>query len=102
MVPDKAQHYWGSYVLNEVCGKVLGKELGAAMTFALGFIWEVKDSETSLGTANSGVVGFSYRDLIADGLGVVSSLVNNSRTVVMYVDYSTAREEISFNIAMRW
>lgn len=98
MVPDKAQHYYGSYVLSEICGKVLSKKRGAYVAFIFGFLWEIRDSKTSLG---NGVVGFSYRDLIADGLGVISSLVNNEK-VVMYVDYSTIYKEITFNVIVRW
>jgi len=100
VVPDKAQHYYGSYVLSKAYSKMLGKELGAITAFASGFLWEIKDSKTSLGTAG-GTVGFSYRDLIADGFGVISSLINNER-ITTYVNYSTVRKEITFNIAIRW
>jgi hypothetical protein len=101
MVPDKAQHYWGSYALAEIAQDKLGTIPGAVTAFVLGFLWEVKDSKTNLGTANGGVVGFSYRDLIADGLGVLSSTLANDRWA-FYVDYSTVRKEITFNASVRF
>lgn len=101
MVPDKAQHYWGSYALTEVFRPKMGRTFGAISAFALGFFWEVKDSKTKLGTANGGVVGFSYRDLIADGLGVLSSTLTNDRWV-FFVDYSTLEKTITFNASFRF
>ena len=95
-IPDKAQHYWGSYALSVVGQKYLGKKAGPLTAFALGFLWEVKDSKTSLGT--DGVVGFSYKDLIADGVGVLSSLINQSKNVRLWLNYSTRDKEIILNI----
>ena len=94
-VPDKAQHYWGSYLLNTTISQHVDKKVSTVATLALGFLWEVKDSQTSLG---KGKVGFSYRDLIADGLGVVSAVINTGSTWKMYVDYSTVDETITFNV----
>ncbi len=53
-IPDKVQHYWGSYALNEVLEGPLGTFGGPTAAFALGVLWEIKDSKTSLGTANGG------------------------------------------------
>ena len=100
MIPDKAQHYWGSYALSTIGQEYLGKKMGSLTAFALGFLWEVKDSKTSLGTANGGVVGFSYKDLIADGVGVLSSLVNQSENVRLWLNYSTYDKKIILNIAI--
>ena len=100
MIPDKAQHYWGSYTLSEIGQKYLSKKVGPIVAFTLGFLWEVKDSKTSLGTANGGVVGFSYRDLIADGVGVLSSLVNQSESVRLWLNYSTYDKEIILNMTI--
>ena len=98
MVPDKAQHYWGSYTLSVIGQKYLGKKTGPLTAFALGFLWEVKDSKTSLGT--NGIVGFSYRDLIADGAGVLSSLINQSESVRLWLNYSTRDKEIILNMTI--
>ena len=100
MVPDKAQHYWGSYGLNTIGQKYLGNTVGSLTALTLGYLWEVKDSKTSLGTANGGVVGFSYKDLIADYIGVASSLINKNSQVKMWLDYSTSDKEIMFNISI--
>lgn len=98
MIPDKVQHYWGSYALSVVGQKYLGERVGPLTAFALGFLWEVKDSRTSLGTA--GVVGFSHKDLIAGGVGVLSSLVNRSESVRLWLNYSTLNKEIILNITI--
>ncbi|KKL67805.1 hypothetical protein LCGC14_2131360, partial [marine sediment metagenome] len=42
-VPDKAQHYWGSYVLSAISQKYSGSKTGPLIAFALGYLWEVKD-----------------------------------------------------------
>lgn len=101
MVPDKAQHYWGSYLLSEVSQKYLGDKAGPLITFALGFFWEVKDSKTSLGTVDGGVVGFSYKDLLADGVGILSSAINRRGTLKLWMDYSTLHKEITFNVSLK-
>ena len=98
-IPDKAQHYWGSYTLSMVGQKYLGKKTGPLTAFVLGFLWEVKDSKTSLGT--NGTVGFSYRDLIADGAGVLSTIVNQKDDIKLWCDYSTACKTISLNICIK-
>lgn len=88
-VPDKAQHYWGSYVLTEVGGKSFDR---AALVFFAGFLWEVNDDKRG--------VGFSSRDLIADVLGVVSSIVNSSESTKLWLDYSVADKTISMNVSV--
>lgn len=90
MVPDKAQHYYGSYLLTEITSKY---NISPVIVFTLGFLWEVKDNKTSLNTTN-GVVGFSYRDLIADGLGILSSRVNKHKNARLYLNYSTLEKTI--------
>lgn len=101
MVPDKAQHYWGSYCLSTISQKHIGTTAGALAGFTLGLLWEVKDSKTSLGTADGGVIGFSYKDLIADGLGVVSSLVNKDNRISLWMDYSTLDQNIMLMVAIK-
>jgi uncharacterized protein YfiM (DUF2279 family) len=93
MIPDKAQHYWGSYALS-VAGQILGGyKVGTLTAATLGFLWEVKDNK--IGN------GFSYKDLIADYLGVASSIVNKNKTIKLWLDYSTVDKEIMFNICWR-
>ena len=98
-VPDKVQHYYGSFALSKIASDKLGPVKGSLVAFALGFLWEVKDAKTSLGTANGGVVGFSTRDLIADGLGVLSAQLNTDR-IRFYTDYSVTDEQLKFNVSV--
>lgn len=84
-VPDKAQHYWGSYGLSEV--------FGPYAALGLGILWEIKDDKLQ-------GVGFSYKDLIADGLGVISSRINKDNKIRMWLDYSVAKQEITLRAAM--
>jgi len=90
-VPDKAQHYWGSYALSEVGQKYIGEYTGPAVAFTLGFLWE----------AGAEQVGFSYRDLIADGIGVLSSLVNKNRMTKLWMDYSTTDRTIFLYVSIK-
>lgn len=91
-VPDKVQHFWGSYALSRLAAIENGDIFGALAVLTLGAAWEIKDDQVS-------GVGFSYRDLIADGLGVVGSLVNRRSRLKMWVCYSTDREQITVNIS---
>jgi len=100
-VPDKAQHYWGSYALSAAGQNYLGTKAGVITSILLGYLWEVKDSKTSFSTTNGGTVGFSYRDLIADGLGSISAWVNRNKNVKMWLHYSTGDEAILFNVSVK-
>ena len=93
MIPDKAQHYWGSYALSITGSKYMGDKVGTLTAAALGFLWEVKDDKEGN--------GFSYKDLIADYLGVVSSIVNKNKDIKLWLDYSTIDKEITLNICWR-
>lgn len=92
MVPDKAQHYWGSAFLNEV-GKRLPlpqrRITSPALALTIGFFYEVWQESRG--------IGFSPRDLIADALGVASSHLN-SGTVSMWLDYSVSQKTIMINL----
>ena len=101
MIPDKAQHYYGSYLLSSVSQKYLGDVVGPLTTFAVGFLWEVKDNKSKLNGHPGILIGFSTRDLIADGLGVLSSIVNKGSKVKMWLDYSRIDKEIMFNVSMK-
>jgi len=88
-VPDKALHFYGSALLNE-----LGKQLplpkkevfSPALVFTAGFLWEVWQHTRG--------VGFSQKDLAADALGVLSSQLR-SETFSMVLDYSVSDETIT-------
>ena len=99
-VPDKVQHYWGSYLLNKITVRYLGDVGGSITSFAFGFLWEVKDSKTSLGTVNGGVVGFSVRDLLADGLGVLSERINTHQNIKFYTVYDTQERYLMLNVTV--
>lgn len=92
VIPDKAQHYWGSTFLNEL-GKRLPlpqKEVTSpALSFAAGFFYEVWQESQG--------VGFSPRDLVADALGVASSQFS-SKSLTMWLDYSVSEKTIMINL----
>ncbi len=73
MVPDKAQHYYGSQLLVEM-------GLHPAAAFAAGLAYEVYQDETG--------IGFSYKDLIADAFGVLAGRVNSEK-FYLFMNYST-------------
>lgn len=91
-IPDKAQHAWGSALLNE-----LGKQLDLPakrfttplVTLGAGFIYELwQEGER---------IGFSEKDLVADALGIVMSEFS-SKNLIFYMDYSTTDRVIMFNV----
>ncbi|MBU0846412.1 hypothetical protein KKH23_04425, partial [Patescibacteria group bacterium] len=43
LIPDKAQHYYGSYILGEVITTNTNEWIGPLVALGLGFVWEVKD-----------------------------------------------------------
>jgi len=84
MVPDKAQHYYGSQLLVEG-----GMHPAAAL--AAGFMYEVYQNEIG--------VGFSYKDLIADAFGVLAGTVNSDK-FYLFMDYSTRDEFVKLNAVL--
>lgn len=95
-IPDKAQHYYGSMLVTETFKRLsLPAEnvTVPALAFTAGFFWEVMQERKG--------AGFSRRDLFADALGVASSQFS-SRTVKLWVDYSTNEGTITFNITKRF
>ena len=96
VIPDKAQHYWGSALLNEI-GKKLSlpeeRYTGPALALTAGFLYEAWQSSKG--------IGFSPRDLAADALGVATSHFN-SDSFSIWMDYSTREETIMMNFATRW
>ncbi len=84
MVPDKAQHYYGSQFLVEV-----GLHPTAAL--AAGLAYEIYQNETG--------VGFSYKDFIANSFGVLAGTINNEK-FYLFMDYSTTEEVLVLNAVL--
>lgn len=82
MIPDKAQHYWGSYFLS--------RQSTPVASLIAGVSWEFYQDE------------FSIRDVIADSFGILSSQLNKSEHVRMWMDYNTLDKEVLINISYRW
>ena len=79
LVPDKFQHFWGSYLLSQA--------IGPASAIVAGVLKEVYDNDVA-------GVGFSDRDLIANVLGVGSALLNRGPPVRMYLDWQPHRDRL--------
>ena len=86
LCPDKVQHFYGSLLLVEV-------GLHPVTAFVVGFAYEVYQAETG--------IGFSGRDLIANGFGVLAGTVNN-RKFYLFVDYSTTERVVKLNAVVRF
>jgi hypothetical protein len=84
-VPDKAQHFWGS--------QLLATELPWLYAFGLGLAYELHQERQG--------VGFSCRDLVANGLGVAAAKLNNRR-FKLWLDYSTYESTITLNATLRF
>lgn len=82
MVPDKIQHYWGSYFIS--------RQSTPIVSLIAGVSWEFYQDE------------FSIRDVIADSFGILSEQVNKSDHVRMWMDYNTLDKEVLINISYRW
>lgn len=95
-VPDKAQHFYGSALLNEVNKRLPlpGIDImGPVLTLTAGFMYEVWQDQQG--------IGFSQRDLFADAAGIAASQLS-SEDVVLWLDYSTQDRVIMFNVALRF
>ncbi|MCD6249670.1 MAG: hypothetical protein J7J98_04980 [candidate division Zixibacteria bacterium] len=95
-VPDKAQHYYGSALLNEFskCLPLPGiKVMGPVISFTAGFMYEAWQDQRG--------IGFSQRDLFADAMGIIASQLSN-KDVVLWLDYSTNEKELTFNVALKF
>ena len=80
-VPDKAQHYYGSQILVET-------GIHPGLVLLSGITYEIYQESTG--------VGFSYRDLIANGLGVLAGALK-SQQLVFILDYSVSDKTIILN-----
>lgn len=95
MIPDKAQHFYGSAMVNEFSKKLPlpGIDiLGPILSITAGFMWETYQDQKG--------IGFSQRDLAADAMGVAASQLS-SEHMTFWMDYSTTERVIMFKVAMR-
>lgn len=81
LIPDKAQHFYGS--------QLLSTELGVPVTLALGLAWELL--EASQGDFVSG------RDLAADALGAMAARFPAGRVSLLW---NIERKEIWLRLAV--
>lgn len=94
-IPDKAQHFYGSALLNEFSKKLPlpGIDFMApVISFTAGFMYETWQDQRG--------VGFSQRDLFADAMGVAASHLSNEN-IVIWLDYSEQEEVLLFNVSFR-
>lgn len=96
LVPDKAQHYYGSALLNEISKHLPFpgiKVMGPVISFTAGFMYEAWQDQRG--------IGFSKRDLFADAMGIAASQLSN-KDVVLWLDYSTNEKVLTFNVALKF
>jgi hypothetical protein len=95
MIPDKAQHFYGSAMVNEFSKQLPlpGIDiLGPILSLTAGFMWETYQDQKG--------IGFSQRDLAADAMGIAASQLS-SEHMSFWLDYSTTEQVIMFKVAMR-
>lgn len=93
-IPDKAQHFYGSALLNEVSKRLPLpgiKVMGPVIALTAGFMFETWQDQKG--------IGFSQRDLLADAAGVAASQLSGKR-LVLWLDYSTREQIIMFNFTI--
>jgi len=91
--PDKFQHFYGSALLTRAGSTILpakSRAYGPALVFVSGLFYEIWQGSTG--------VGFSSRDLIADGLGVLSAVL--PRRVSLGCTYSKSDRLIIWRLAV--
>ena len=94
-IPDKAQHFYGSAIVNEFSKRLplpAIEVLGPVISLTAGFMWETYQEQKGL--------GFSERDLAADAMGVIASQLSSER-LSFWLDYSTTEEVIMFRLSFR-
>lgn len=95
MIPDKAQHFYGSAMVNEFSKQLPLPGiniLGPILSLTAGFMWETYQDQKG--------IGFSQRDLAADAMGIAASQLS-SEHMSFWLDYSTTEQVIMFKVAMR-
>lgn len=94
MIPDKAQHAWGSMLLNNTFKELnlpAEKISAPLLSFAAGFFYEVYQENQGL--------GFSQRDLVSDVAGILASELTGDSTV-MYISYESSTKIIMVNFSI--
>jgi hypothetical protein len=86
MAPDKFQHYYGSFGLAAIGARYTSRPVAAAGAFVAGLLWEIKDDQIG--------VGFSWKDLVADGLGSIAGAVGWSGPLCFSLTYNDAERTI--------
>lgn len=71
---DKLEHLAGSFLLCTLIAWPFGPWWGAGAVFVLGFLWEMKDGFYPYDRKTGAIEGFSWKDLIADVLGILIGL----------------------------
>jgi len=95
-VPDKAQHYYGSALVNELSKRLPLpgiKVMGPVLSFTTGFMYEIWQEQKG--------IGFSRRDLFADAMGIAASQLS-SENFILWLDYSTQDQILMFNVTVRF
>lgn len=75
--PDKFQHMAGSYISAEILSLWTSDLLAAGAVFTLGALKEVQDGFGH---------GWSWRDLCANSIGVIASVVNTKK-IMLWCDW---------------
>ena len=92
MVPDKAQHYWGSRLLAAALDRLplpARTVTSPLLALAAGLGYELWQESKG--------IGFSPRDLLANALGIAGQ---RAGTLTTWVDYSTVEKTITFNVSV--
>ena len=94
MVPDKAQHYWGSRLLVAALDRLplpAKSVTSPLLAFAAGLGYELWQESQG--------IGFSPRDLLANVLGIAGQRVGALAT---WVEYSIVEGTITFNVSVKF
>lgn len=83
-VPDKAQHFYGSYFLAYLTSTKL--------SLICGLLKEIYDNQKG--------VGFSYRDIIANCLGILANKINKHR-FKLWVPYDQQKHQIKLMLTFQ-
>ena len=88
--PDKFQHMAGSHAGAELLSLWTSDMLAAGAVFSLGIVKEVCDGFGH---------GWSWRDLCANGIGVVASVVNTKK-IMLWCDWNRDAVILKIGVAL--
>ena len=89
--PDKWVHMMGSMTSSMLLGRVVNKYAAGALVFAFGVYKEYDDGYRE---------GWSYRDLIADAVGITASLTANKGYRILCA-YDSEKVVLLLNFTLR-